>query len=120
MLKLPESGFKPYQNGEHQTDLSVFCDWLEGSLLFTKKERISISEIKDILNEEYLYTQQDKANEFLAFVWREFTRRKNALGSTYPIEIDQDHISRAATWRQSAPYAFCLLLSFAARYKAWS
>jgi hypothetical protein len=120
MLKLPESGFKPYQNGEHQTDLSVFCDWLEGSLLFTKKERVSISAIKDILTEEYLYAQQDNANEFLAFAWREFGRRKSALGSTYPIDIRQDHITRAATWRQSTPYAFCLLLSFAARYKAWA
>jgi hypothetical protein len=120
MLKLPESGIKPFQNGQHQTDLSVFCDWLEGSLIFTKKERISLSAIKDIMAEEYLYAAQDKAMEFLAFVWREFTRRRNALGSTYPIDIGGDQITRVATWRQSAPYSFCLLLSFAARYKRWA
>lgn len=119
MLKLPESGLKPYQNGQHQTDLSVFCDWLEGSLLFTK-DRISLSAIKDIMTEEYLYSAQDEATEFLAFVWRELTRRKNAVGSTYPVEIGPDHITRATTWRQSVPYSFCLLLSFAAWYKKWA
>jgi hypothetical protein len=120
MLKLPDSGFKPYRNGQHQTDLSIFCDWLEGSLLFTNDERISLSAIKDILTEEYLYTQQDKASEFLANVWREFDRRKNALGQSYPIEIDDLRLKRASTWRQAAPYTFCLLLSYAERYKTWS
>jgi hypothetical protein len=120
MLKVPESGFKPYRNGQHETDLSVFCDWLEGSLLFTKGERISYSAVIDIMLEEYLYDQQDKANEFLAYVWQEFERRKKALGGSYPIEIEPLGLTRASTWRQAAPYAFCLLLSFAARYKKWA
>jgi hypothetical protein len=120
MLKLPESGFKPYRNGQHQTDLSVFCDWLEGSLLFTKDEKVSHSAVIDILLEEYLYDQQDKANEFLAYVWQELERRKNTLGASYPIEIETLRLTRASTWRHVAPYAFCLLLSFAERYKQWA
>ncbi len=120
MLMLPESGIGPYRNGNHQTDLSVFCDWLEGSLLFTGKDRITLSAVKDVMIEEYLYAAQDKATEFLAFAWSELTRRRSAVGSTYPVEIGHDHITRAATWRQSAPYSFCLVLSFAGRYKKWA
>lgn len=120
MLKLPDSGLKPYRNGQHQTDLSVFCDWLEGSLLFTKDEKVSHSAVIDIMLEEYLYDQQDKAKEFLADVWHEFERRQHALGASYPIEIDTLRLTRASTWRQAAPYSFCLLLSFADRYKEWA
>jgi hypothetical protein len=119
MLAIPESGISPYRN-EHTSDMNVFCDWLEGSLLFTSQSRISLSDIKDILMEEHFYAAQDKAAEWLAFAWRELDRRKTAIGKSYPIEIENLRITRAATWRQSPAYSFCLLLSYADRYKKWS
>jgi hypothetical protein len=119
MLRLPESGLRPYRNG-HRTDLSIFCDWLEGSLLFTGYSRLSLSDIKDVLMEEHLYDKQDKASEFLADVWREFDRRKSALGQSYPIQIENLRLLRLMPWRQSPAYSFCLLLSFAERYRSWS
>ena len=112
MLRLPEGGLKPYRDG-HRTDLSIFCDWLEGSLLFTSHNALSLSDIKDVLMEEHLYKSQDKASEFLADVWREFDRRNSALGQSYPIKIENLRLLRMMTWRQSPAYAFCLLLSFA-------
>jgi hypothetical protein len=119
MLRLPETGLRPYKNG-HRTDLSIFCDWLEGSLLFTGYGRLSISDIKNVLMEEHLYEKQDKASEFLAFAWREFDRRKSALGQTYPIQIENLRLLRLMPWRQSPAYSFCLLLSFAERYRKWT
>jgi hypothetical protein len=119
MLGLPESGIKPYGNG-HQTDLSIFCDWLEGSLLFTNCDRLSHPDIKDVLMEEHLYTQQDKASEFLSDAWREFYRRQSALGEAYPIQIENLRLSRQTTWRQAPAYSFCLLLSYAGRYPKWA
>jgi hypothetical protein len=119
MLRLPESGFRPYRN-EHRTDLSIFCDWLEGSLLFSGYGKLSLSDIKDVLMEEHLYERQDKASEFLADAWREFDRRKSALGQSYPIQIDNLRLLRLMPWRQSAAYSFCLLLSFADRYRNWA
>jgi hypothetical protein len=118
MLELPESGINPYRKG-HQTDLSVFCDWLEGSLLFAGYDRLSRSDIKDVLMDEHLYSQQDKASELLDDVWREFDRRISALGRTYPIQVENLRLQRAATWRQSPAYSFCLLLSYAERYPKW-
>jgi len=119
MLGLPESGIKPYRNGHH-TDLNVFCDWLEGSLLFTGYGRLSLSDIKNVLMEEHLYDQQDKASEFLADVWREFDRRTSILGGSYPIQVKSLRLQRVKTWRQCAVYSFCLLLSYAERYREWS
>jgi len=119
MLGVPGIGIKPFRNG-HQTDLNIFCDWLEGSLLFTGYGRLSLSDIKDVLMEEHLYDQQDKASEFLADVWREFDRRKSALGNSYPIQIEDLKLLRLTTWRQSPAYSFCLLLSYAERYGKWA
>ena len=70
--------------------------------------------------EEQLCSSQDEASEWLAFAWRELDRRKAAIGKSYPIEIENLTVSRTATWRQSPAYSFCLLLSFADRYKKWS
>jgi hypothetical protein len=70
--------------------------------------------------EEHLYKTQDKASEFLADVWREFDRRRSALGQSYPIQVDNLRISRQMPWRQSPAYSFCLLLSFAERYRNWA
>jgi hypothetical protein len=110
---------RPYRNG-HQTDMSIFCDWLEGSLLFTSYARLSLSDIKDVLMEENLYVNQDRASEFLAYVWREFDRRKSALGKAYPIQIENLKLLRRTTWRQSPAYSFCLLLSYAESYREWA
>lgn len=120
MLGLPESGIKPYRNGDHQTDRNIFCDWLEGSLLFTGYGRLSLSDIKDVLMEEHLYEDQDKASEFLGDVWRDLDRRKSALGKSYPIQIENLKLVRQATWRQSLAYSFCLLLSYTERYRRWA
>jgi hypothetical protein len=119
MLRLPESGLKPYRNG-HQTDLSIFCDWLEGSLLFTSHGRLSLSDIKDVLMEEHLYERQDKASEFLADAWRELDRRQSVLGPSYPIQIENLRLLRLMSWRQSPAYSFCLLLSFVECYRNWA
>lgn len=118
MLRLPQGGIKPYRDGHH-IELSIFCDWLEGSLLFADDDRVSRSDIKDILIDEHLYSQQDKASELLDDVWREFDRRVSALGRTYPIQVENLRLQRAATWRQLPAYSFCLLLSYAERYPKW-
>ena len=71
MLNLPESGILPYSEKKgHRSDLNVFTDWLEGSLLFGTDDTLSIAEIKDVLTDEHVYEDQDKASELLSDVWR--------------------------------------------------
>jgi len=120
MLEVPEIGVRPYsaQRG-HQSDLSVFTDWLEGSLLFGSDDSLSIAEIKDALTDEHIYEDQDKASEVLTDVWTEIKRRKKALGNSYPISCQPTKLVRAMVWREAPAYAFCLLLSYSERYPEW-
>lgn len=51
MLRLPEAGISASKK-THNSDLQLFCDWVEGSLLFTGTARLSRSAIVDVLCEE--------------------------------------------------------------------
>jgi len=80
MLNLPESGIQPYSEKKgHRSDLNVFTDWLEGSLLFGADETLSIAEIKDVLTDEHIYEDQDKASELLSDAWGNIELRNSAL-----------------------------------------
>ncbi len=120
MLGVPEIGVRPYsaQRG-HQSDLGVFTDWLEGSVLFGRYDSLSLAEIKDTLTDEHIYDDQDKASELLADAWNEVQRRKKALGNSYPIVCSATRVARAMKWREAPAYAFCLLLSYSERYPEW-
>lgn len=120
MLSLPEDGIRPYsaENG-HQSDLGIFTDWLEGSLLFGGDSSLSIAEIKDVLTDEHIYDDQDRASELLGDVWGEIKRRASALGGSYPIMADSLKLTRTLAWRQAPAYSFCLLLSYSDRYPDW-
>jgi|ERR1035441_906042 hypothetical protein len=120
MLNVPEVGVRPYSDQRgHQSDLSIFTDWLEGSVLFGRDDSLSIAEIKDTLTDEHIYEDQDKASEFLTDVWTEIRRRKVALGNSYPIACQPTKLARTAAWRDAPAYAFCLLLSYSDRYPEW-
>ena len=120
MLSFPESGIRPYsaQSG-HQCDLDIFSDWLEGSLLFGVEEVLSISDIKDVLSDEHIYDDQDKASELLSDVWGVITRRNAALGDSYPIKTNGLKLTRRFAWQDCPAYSFCLLLSYSDRYRKW-
>jgi hypothetical protein len=120
VLRLPAFGIRPYSdNGGHQSDLSVFTDWLEGSVLFGNDDSLSVADVKDVLAEEHIYDDQDKASEQLSDAWGEISRRANALGNSYPIVLDTLKLTRRITWKESPAYSFCLILSYSDRYPDW-
>ncbi len=120
MLDVPEIGVRPYSARRgHQSDLTIFTDWLEGSLLFGRDDSLSIAEIKDTLTDEHIYDDQDKASELLTDVWTEVKRRKKVLGTSYPISCEASKLVRIAPWRESPAYSFCLVLSYSERYPEW-
>jgi len=63
MLAKPEDGIFRSIN-EHNSELEVFCDWIEGSILFTDKI-ISTSDLIDNLIELHIYEDQDFASQFM-------------------------------------------------------
>ncbi len=120
MLDVPEIGVRPYSAGRgHQSDLTIVTDWIEGSLLFSRDNSLSIADIKDTLTDEHIYDDQDKASEIISDVWTEIRRRKKALGTSYPVSCESAKLVRTAPWRDCPAYSFCLVLSYAERYPEW-
>jgi hypothetical protein len=109
MLPLPETGVRASCT-THNSDLQLFCDWLEGCLLFKNEKRISRTDIVDILCEQAIYEDQAFANEWLDSVWRELERRRLLLDVSAPFEIEPRAITRKHTWKKVPTYAFCVLI----------
>lgn len=97
---------------EHNSKLEVFCDWLEGSIIFNEKE-VSRSDVVDIMMEDGLYNNQDFANEWVENIWSEFKRRQACLGTGTPFKLEAEKISRETPWEQAPAHGFCLVLSLA-------
>ena len=66
MLSLPAVGIQPYSaQAGHQSDLNIFTNWLEGNLLFQADNTLSLADVKDLLSDEHIYDDKDKASELL-------------------------------------------------------
>lgn len=108
MLPLPETGVRASRT-EHNCDLQLFCDWVEGCLLFKNESRLSRTDIVDVLCEEDIYSNQSFASDWLDDVWRELERRQRLLDGAAPFDVAPRVITRKRTWRQVPAYAFCVL-----------
>jgi len=108
MLPVPETGVRASRT-KHNSDLQLFCDWIEGCLLFKNEKRISRTDIVDILCEEDIYDDQSFANDWLDNVWSELERRQRLLGGAAPFNVAPRVIRRKRTWNQVPAYAFCVL-----------
>lgn len=118
MLPLPETGVRASITA-HNCDLQLFCDWVEGCLLFTDETRLSRTEIVDVLCEEEIYENQAFATDWLDDVWRELTRRSGLLGSGAPFDVVARAITRRRTWDQAPAYAFCVLVPLLQSSATW-
>lgn len=118
MLRLPETGIRASRT-VHNCDLQLFCDWVEGCLLFAGDSRISRTDILDILEEEDIYNDQEFANAWLDNVWNELERRRGLLRHAPTYELEGRAISRKATWEEVPAYAFCVLTPLIQRYPRW-
>ena len=107
MLALPETGVRASRTA-HNSDLQLFCDWVEGCFLFKNEKRLSRTDIVDVLCEEEIYDDQTFANDWLDDVWRELERRQRLLGAS-PFDVAPRAITRQLTWEQVPAYAFCVL-----------
>jgi hypothetical protein len=115
MLRVPREGFRLSVN-EHNGSLDALIEWVEGSITFAD-DRITQSDVIDILTEEEIYRSQDFAREWLETAWTEITRRQRILGSYCPYAIDQQRIRRTMAWTDTPAYSFCLLLALQVRYR---
>lgn len=118
MLKLPEKGIAP-SKGSHNCDLHLFCDWIEGSILFKGETRISRTAILDILIETDTYSDQGFASAWLDNVWAELDRRRRLLDGASPFNVASRAVTHQLDWEQVPAYAFCLLTSLFQNATTW-
>ena len=102
----------------HRSKLSVFCDWLEATVLF-KNEDYSQTDVIDFLIEQQTYDSQDFCEEFVTSAWREFRRRMGWLKAHSPIEFRDRRVIRKSNWQEQPAHAFCLLLGLKPFYSDW-
>ena len=79
MLRLPREGFRLSVNA-HNVSLDALIEWIEGSITFAD-DKVTQSDVVDILMEEEIYRSQDFARERLEFAWSEVARREKILGA---------------------------------------
>lgn len=118
MLPLPETGVCASRH-THNCKLQLFCDWLEGSLLFKNETRLSRTDIVDVLCEEEIYDDQAFASEWLDNVWSELERRRCLLDGVAPFDVAPRVITRKRTWDQVPAYAFCVLAPLLQSSATW-
>jgi hypothetical protein len=118
MFELPTRDIAKSTN-THNSDLEVFCDWLECSILFHEDE-ISMTDIVDILTEEGLYIEQDFANEWVSNAWGEIKRRQKTIGNGSPFKIEPNKIVKTQSWKEVPAHSFCLILSLVNQYSGLS
>lgn len=118
MLAIPTRGIYRSVN-EHNVELDVFSDWIEGTVLFDEQE-LSTVDIIDILCEDLIYDDQDFAYEIVQDAWSELRRRKSCMGVRSAFSITSSRIERVRDWRDAPGHSFCVLLALAKWYRGWA
>lgn len=118
MLDIPEIGFQP-STKKHNVDLTILCDWIESSILFVD-ERLSQSDVIDMLCDMHVYHQKDFAAEIVEDAWNELKRRLYWIHQATPILVQGRHIQRELAWEQALAHSFCLTTTCQQYYKPWA
>lgn len=123
MLALPTSNFsQPIGTPpeiEHTIELSVLCDWIEGSVLFDNED-LSKADIVDVLKEEEVYDDPDVAMALVNDAWNELQDRLVWIGGKGPFSFFSQSIKSEGSWEENPAHSFCILLSMPQCYDNWS
>lgn len=117
MLSLPKGIRRSVR--AHNSDRSVFYDWLEASLLFVDEE-LSGTDVVDFLTEQQIYDSQNLCSEFVSNAWAQVRRRLGWLGAASPIAFRDSFMIRTQEWAEVPGQTMCMLLSLGNRYDGWS
>ena len=124
MLALPTSENFSQPTGtppeiEHNIELSIFCDWIEGSVLFNNED-LSKADIVDVLKEEEVYDDPDVAMELVNDAWNELAERLVWIGGKGPFSFSHQTIKSEGSWKENPAHSFCIFLSMPQCYDNWS
>jgi hypothetical protein len=117
VIALPEKGMFASRI-RHNSDINIFCDWIEASSLFLGRE-VTGPDLVDLLVENNIYTSQKFAWEFVSSAFATIDLRRRLLGLGYPLVPTDEGYEYTGNWEDYSPYAFCLMLSLARSHPAW-
>jgi len=117
VLALPTKGISRSVE-KHNVKLDVFCDWIEGSILFSDEE-LSSTDIIDVLLEGLIYDDQSFAAELVADAWAELQRRETWIRVGPAFSVKHRRIKRMRSWQDNPAHSFCVLLSLSVWYRNW-
>ncbi len=115
---MPPVGFSRSAN-KHNVALDVLADWIEGSSLLLQAP-VSKQDVREVLLDEQVYSNQDFAAEMVNNGWREVRRRRSLIGPSYPFKVRDRLLSPRCDIDGCPEYAFCLLLSYGGFYRSWA
>ena len=120
MLLRPEKGFARSTN-KNNVGKSELADWIEASC-FLLQERVSKSDIVDVLVEEQICDDddQDLAHQIADIGFEEVAKRLRLLGSVNAVERKRDHFLPMIDIEDEPLYAFFLTLSISRIYPDWA
>jgi hypothetical protein len=118
MIRLPQKGMARSVN-KHNCDLAVACDWVESWVLLCEED-VSWSDIRDILLEQQIYSDQDFVDQFIESVWGELQQRIRWLGASSPLTVQSDRLVAVRESEEATAHAFMLALSLAPCFSGWS
>lgn len=118
MLRIPTKGIASCTR-EHNVELDILCDWIEGTILFDESKLTTI-DIVDILCDGIIYNDQSFASARVQDVWSELRRGQSCIGKGCAFSIDGSQITRAFEWKVATAYSFCIILSLAKLYPSWA
>ncbi len=119
MLTIPTKGFGRSVTA-HNVDLDVFCDWIEGNVLFISGG-LSEPEVVDALCHNQIYDKQEMAYQMVSNGWSELRKRQKMLGDASPYVFESLRIKlRRKPWEEATAHSFCVLLSLLKWYPKWA
>lgn len=119
MLEFPIKGVARPTPTHYNVNLEIFCDWLEGSLLFST-HTISQREIVDILCEYQISDSQDDAAGIVDDAWANLRHRQKCMGIGCPyIFTDQLIKLEQKPFIDTTAHTFFIVLSLSQIYKEW-
>jgi len=118
MLAIPTRGICRSVK-EHNVQLDIFSDWIEGSVLFDEPQ-LSSTDIVDILCEHLIYDEQDFGYEIVEDAWCELRRRSSCMDARCAFSITASQIVRVREWQNAPGQSFCVLLALATWYAGWA
>lgn len=119
MFAIPQVGVAHSVN-KHNCDLAALADWVEATIVFGSKTKISGSDVVDLLTEEDIYDEQSFAWEMVDLVWIELRRRAECMGKGCLYAISGKSVTRLRRWKEAPAHAFCLALALAKWYPKWA